>query len=246
MQDDHRPQVLNRRREPQRADEPRTALRGLDGGAPDAEHADHRDRQCDQHADDRERPDVERPERERAEHGRGRGDDPGEDVEQRPRDERDADRAGEQPAPAPTRGDERTPPHRDHGRPTRRDSGRDPARDIRAGDVGNSLGDQEPRERTPDKADHRHASELPVGGGPQDDQRSAGASRMWFTSAGSSASGPPRDPDRSPSMIATAITSPTIAGPLSRSWSTVPGLSGVSPTIAADVKSVPSETIAAM
>ncbi len=47
-------------------------------------------------------------------------------------------------------------------------------------------------------------------------------------------------------MIATAITSPTIAGPSVRSWSTVVGFRALSPTIAAEVKSVPSDTIAAM
>ena len=45
VQDDHRPQVLDRGREAQRADQARAALGGLDRGAADAEQPDDRDRE---------------------------------------------------------------------------------------------------------------------------------------------------------------------------------------------------------
>ena len=46
--------------------------------------------------------------------------------------------------------------------------------------------------------------------------RSTGARSTWFTSAGSSASGPPRAPDRSPPAMARAARRPIAAGPCSR------------------------------
>ena len=61
--------------------------------------------------------------------------------------------------------------------------------------------------------------------------RSTGARRTCRTSDRSSASGPPRLPERSPSAMAKAATSPIHPGPSTRTWITSPAVSGSSPTM---------------
>ncbi len=74
--------------------------------------------------------------------------------------------------------------------------------------------------------------------------RRTGASSTWLTSAASSASGPPRAPERKPSMTASAMANPMTAGPSWRTSASDPASSGCSPKRREEKNAAAPETMA--